>query len=144
MATTEIINTIDNMTTSKYVKKGDKTFIKENMLRIQDAATSKEYAHIKSLIKLMSSSKFQADERKKLSAIKEPVIEIIKKYEEYFNDDENDDDIDDEMTIDDVESRLDEKISHYNRFSKNNPMEGVFWVESRSRFRATHDKIETT
>lgn len=56
---------------------------------------------------MIFGSVYQSNERKKLVAIKEPLIDIINKYEEYFNDEENDDDVnDDNATIGSIEYRI--------------------------------------
>ena len=122
--TTKLIDTINIISTLKYIKKPEKTFIIEQLEVIKDTVDDKESPFIKTLIKLMSGSEYKAAEKNKLNELKEPLIKIINKYEEHFNNKNNDDTIDDNVTIEDVSALLDAKISSY-KFSEHNPMEHV-------------------
>ena len=69
------------------------------------------------------------------------ILKLTKKYEEEFNDEENEDDIDENLTIDEIENKLDSKVPDYNRFNKDHPMKGIFYT-SKNTWRFNLGKYE--
>jgi len=63
--------------------------------------------------------------------LKPSIINIVKKYEGEYNEEPNEDNIEEKLTVDEMEAKLDEKIPEYNRFDKNHPMKGVFCYSNK-------------
>ncbi len=144
MSTAEqLITHIKDLSASKYIKKDTKDFIKENMELIKECATDQENKHINTIINVINNPNINKSDRDKIKIIKAPIINIIKKYEEEFNDEENEDDIDENLTIDEIENKLDAKVPNYNKFDENHPMKGVTWSKSKNKYQIKYDKIDT-
>ena len=69
--------------------------------------------------------------------------EITTKEElEEYNEESNEDEIDNKLTIEEVENKLDEKIPEYNGFDENHPMKGVT-LENINRYKIQYGNIKS-
>lgn len=139
----KLITQIKELSASKYIKKESKDFIKENLKLIKEHANNQENKHINTIINVINNSQINKSDRDKIKIIKTPIINIIRKYEEEFNDEENDDDIEENLTVEEVEKIIDAKIPCYNKFDENHPMKGVTWDKSSKRYKIQFGNIST-
>ena len=47
------------------------------------------------------------------------------------------------MTVDEIEAKLDAEISEYNKYTKDNPMLGINWDNKRHKWRLQYENIDT-
>lgn len=121
----EIIETLNDLSNTKYIKKDIKTLVKTNLETIKEHTNDKEDKYINEIIDIISKENFKAIDRNRIKQLKPTIIKIAKKYEEEYNEECNEDDIDENLTVDKIEAKLDKKIPEYNCFGKNHPMRGV-------------------
>ena len=131
----QLITTINDLANTKYIKKDKISFVKDNLEIIKESTTNQESKHIDTVIDLISKQKLKIEDIKKLKQVKPIVIKIVKKYEEEYNEESNEDEIDNKLTIEEVENKLDEKIPEYNRYDESHPMKGVTWIKTKQLWR---------
>ena len=138
----QLITTINDLANTKYIKKDKIFFVKDNLEIIKESTTNQESKHIDTVIDLISKQKLKIEDIKKLKQVKPIVIKIVKKYEEEYNEEPNEDEIDNKLTIEEVENKLDEKIPEYNGFDENHPMKGVT-LENINRYKIQYGNIKS-
>ena len=136
-----LLETIDTLGTQKYIKKSDRISIIENLEIIPMTNTEKK--EIEPITDILSKGLVSAKEIKYLTKIKPDIIKIVKKYKEVFNEEPNEDDINENLTTNEIEQKIDEKIPKYNKYNEKHPMEGVFY-SSKKLWRFNLDKHDKT
>ena len=131
----ELIEKIENASNKKYIKKEEQKEIKEGLNCVESFLTNNEKEQIKNIIEIISRTKIRAIDKKELNKVKSTVVKIIKKYSEKFNEEPNEDNIDDKLNVNEIEATLDSKVTKYNKYNKNHPMEGIFYSKSKDLWR---------
>lgn len=133
------INTLNR----SYIKKGTKEFITNNLKKLTVFTTEKENKYINTIIKILSDNTIDVENKKLLLSYRPRVIQIIKKYEEEFNGESNEDVIDEKLSLEQIESKLDNKVTKYNKFNEKHPMEGVSFKNSKEKYHIRYNDIDT-
>lgn len=136
-----LIATIDDLENTKYIKKQTKTLVNNGLELVKEHATSEETKCINKVIKIVNKPKYYAADKKILIQIKSSVIDVVKKYEEEYNEEENDDIINPNLTVDQIEKLLDDKIPCYH-FNDRHPMKTVTFDATHNRWRFKNDSID--
>jgi len=139
-----LIDAITNFSADVALTKDDKNFLKDNLASLKEHINKKESKIISPIIEILEKGRLIKADKNIIEETKETMIELVNKYEEEFNDEDNEDDIDEEKTVDEIESELDNKINKYNGFSSHNPMTGVIFNNKKSLWRLQLNNIEST
>ena len=127
MSANELVEKINSITNTKYIKKDTREHIKCELEKIIDHVDENEQKKINTLIAIVEKSDIKAADQCKIKQLRTSIINTIKKYEEYYNEECNEDIIDENLTVDEIEAILDNKIPEYNKFNETHPMKGVFY-----------------
>jgi len=138
-----LITTLNEFHKSRYTKKPIKMFIKDNLESIIEHTTEQESKRIGVIMDIVSKPMLNATDRTRLIKVRKSVINVIKKYEEQFNEESNEDVLDENLSEDDIENLLDTKILSYNKFDETHPMKGITFNESAQTYKIRYDEIQT-
>lgn len=140
-----IIEIVESLSTIKYMKKGMQDLIQDNLKTVQKYTDECEDRKINKIIEYVSYANHNSDDRKSIEKLIAPVINIIKKYEKhYVQDPRLNKNITGDLTVDMVERTIDSKISAYTKYNKYNPMKGISWNRSKSKYQITYKTINMT
>ncbi|XWV26653.1 hypothetical protein QJ857_gp0407 [Tupanvirus soda lake] len=143
MKTPQLITILNDLTNAKYIKKDVKIFVKDNLEQLKEYTDDQETKQIDTVIKMVSKQELKAEDRRRFKQLRQSVVNVVKKYEEEFNEEPNEDYIDNNLSVDEIEKKLDEKIPQYNGFDENHPMKGVI-CSSKNLWRFNLGKIDKT
>lgn len=138
MSASFIINLLNNMAKANRIRKKDAKRVRDLIKHIEDEVEDDDLIKVEEMVELLEEENLGADEKIKLNNIKGPFIKIIKKYKDYFDDDVADED----MSPEDIEKLLDEKVVKYNKLSKCNPMQYLTWHRTKKRYRTCYKNID--
>lgn len=138
-----LITTINDLTNAKYIKKDIKVFVKDNLELLKEHTKDEETKQLDTVIEMVSKQKLKSEDRKKLKQMRSSLVNVVKKYEEEFNDETSEDVINENLTVDEIESMLDQKIPEYNGFNEKHPMKGVSWNKSNNKYYVRYKNINT-
>ena len=173
MSSADKVIKILNLSSTKYIKKDTKLFIRNNLLILKKLTTDKKHHKcINRIIKLVmaSTKKFSGDDRTNYDKLKTNVIKIINTHKKQFNKKTNKNNINDKLTVDKIQSEneeqtenninynltvdeiqteneeqfLDAKIRQYKKFNKTHPMVGISWIESTQSYQIQYENIKTS
>jgi len=139
----DIITALNEISGIRYIKKETVRYITKNLELLKDHTNENEDRRIDTVIEIIGKSALKINERKQLEQANKSVIKIIKKYKEEYNQEPNEDNVDEELTITDVENKLDSKIKKYSGFTENNPMEGISYDKNKKKYQIKYENINT-
>jgi len=139
----QLIGDIEKLKVVGCWNREDKVFIKDNLEFIGKHATEQENNQIIEIIDILSKGRIAQDDKKRLIKSKQFMINMVNKYEENFNSEPNKDIIDINLSVEQVEKLLDDKIPKYNKFTENHPMEGVTFDKNIKKYKVQHKTINT-
>lgn len=140
----DLKDTINEIPKLKYIKKSTIEYIKNNLEKVKECATTKENNCIDNMLTIISNPILKIDDKNNLIKLTNPIINAINKYQEEYEDENNEDEVDNNLLIEEVEELLDGKIHKYNKFNENHPMEGVSWNKSKELWRFNNEKYDKT
>ena len=143
MSANELVEKINGITNTKYIKKDTREHIKSELEKIIDHVDENEQKQINTLITIMEKSDINAADRRKIKQLRTSMINTIRKYEEYYNDECNEDNIDENLTVNEIEAILDNKIPEYNKFNETHPMKGITWEKTSNRYKIQHNNLKS-
>lgn len=144
MDTDKLIVAIRDLDKTRYIKKSIIDSIKSNLKTIKKHANKDDSIKINRMIVLTSNQTIDKNARNEIITIREPIIKIIKRYEEEYNEESNKDNIYENLSMGEIEELLDEKIPRYSGFSKNHPMEGVSYNKSTQKYQIQYEDLHST
>jgi hypothetical protein len=139
----EIISMFNKLPNRKRLKSTEIGCIKDSLEMVKEFSNKTETKTIDSVLKIISKGTLTDDDRESLKRFQPKIVAVVKKYEEYYEDEPNDDEINDDFDTDQVEELLDKKISDYNKYDKNHPMMGVTWDDKRKLWRLHTKDVNT-
>lgn len=136
MATAEqLIKEVESLDLTKYIKKNEKEFIKDNLEYLKQYVSPNEKKKLEPMIEILSKPKLLKADKDKINSSRNTVINIIKEYKEEFNEEDNEDDVNNNLEVNEIEKNLDNKVAKYNKYNKNHPMKGVTYNENDKNYR---------
>lgn len=146
MSTTkQLLDGIDELEKGIYIKKPVLNNMTSAIQVVIDHTDKAEKQTLNSIIKLASQQKkLNVEDREKVTALKPKLVKILNKYKEYYNDEPNEDDINEDLTVDEIEAKLDAKVPVYCGFDENHPMKGVSWNKSKNAYQIKYNTLDTT
>lgn len=84
----QLITNIEILCGAKYIKKPTISYIEDNMNLLKEYATVEESKYLDKIIKIVAKQYIKATDRRRLTEIRKPVINIVRKYHEEFNNEE--------------------------------------------------------
>jgi prophage antirepressor-like protein len=135
MDTSKLIDTINDLPKTRYMKKPIANSIKSDLETIKNKINDTDKPQLNKMIELVSNNIITKKIKNEIIQIRAPIINIIKKYEEEYNDQPNEDNINTNLSPEEVEKLLDDKIPGYYGFNENNPMEGISYDKTNNIYK---------
>lgn len=143
---TQLIATIHSLSLRSPISKEDKTFIKDNLIFLQDLVDENESETINLVTTSLSKNKLSREDKSNLLQNKKHLIEIVDRYKEQFDTESSEDQelIKIIKSVDDIEQELDDKVDKYVGYDKCHPMLGVTFDKTKNKYQMKHEKINTS
>ena len=142
MSVSDLIDTIDSIITTKYIKKPARQIVTTDLNLIKQSVTDKsEIQLIESVIEIVRETKLDAVLKKRLTQMKPQIETIVDRYIEEYENNDNIDEIEVNKKPEDVEVLLDAKVDKYNRYSEHHPMKGITYDPSKGMYKVQTDCI---
>ena len=139
-----IISALKDVTNIDYIKKDIAKHITNNLETLKEYTNRDEDKHINAVIEIVNKSSLRAADKKQLEKTNKTIIKIINKYKEKSGEILNKDNIDKNLTVDEIEEKLDNKITKYNKYTKNNPMKGISYNKKQNKYNVRYKDIHTS
>uniref|UniRef100_A0A6G6AA66 Uncharacterized protein n=1 Tax=Borely moumouvirus TaxID=2712067 RepID=A0A6G6AA66_9VIRU len=136
-----LINNIETLKINGYVKKKDTKEIIDNLQLIKPKLSHEDKNKIKTITELLSKKTLKKRERREWDHSKKYLVELVNNYYEEYNDFDNEDinyDVDigeNDLSINEIENILDDKVPKYNKFNKKHPMKGVSYDKTNEKYK---------
>ena len=140
----EIVEKIDNLKSKKTIGKKERAIINEGLETMKEHTTKQEDKHIEKFNEIIEASQITKDIKTQIETYGEKMIKIIRKYEEYYNNEPNEDKINEALNADEVEEVLDNKVDKYNKHDDQNPMIGVSYDKTKKKYIVRYNGIQKT
>ena len=137
-----IINILRNIPDDGTLKKIDKIFIRDNLLIILDDADDQDIEQLDTMIDLFSQGILTQDDKKLILEMRDDIIEIVKAHENEFHDEIVKNIIDENSSVEKIETFLDTKVPKY-KFTDDHPMKGVSYLKSKNLYQVNHNDIKS-
>ncbi len=137
----DLKDTINEIPKLKYIKKSTINYINDNLKKVKECATIKENNCIDKMLTIISNPILKINDKINLTKLTNPIINAINKYQEEYEDENNEDEINCNLSTEEVEELLDEKIHKYNKFNENHPMEYISYDKSINRYDVNIENI---
>ena len=105
---------------------------------------NKKLNGIEIIIDMMSQDRLVINDKKIIKQMQPTIKNIIRKYEEEYNDASNEDTIEKDISTKKVEEILDKKIPCYMKYNDQNPMKGISWHGSKKIYQVRFEDIHTS
>jgi hypothetical protein len=120
----------------------DEAAIKKQLDEIIPKVSVTDKKHLQKIMETTVRGQLLVERKKEIQLIYPKVLEIVKKYEEEYEEEENTDSIEEDKSVEEVETLLDEKIPIYQKYTKENPMEGVNWDDKSKSYRVRYEGVD--
>lgn len=140
----ELLSALNEAHKTQYIAKPTRTQITKDLEFVKQYATKKEVKVIDEMIGLVSTSMTNKKVRNDIVELKRTIMDIVDKYEEEYNGKSNEDYIDENLSNEEIQSELDNKIPIYCGFDKDHPMNGVSYIKSSQKYLVRYDDLNTT
>lgn len=134
----QLIDTLSNLSQRRPISKEDKTFIKDNLIFLQDLVNEDESGSINLVMTSLSKNRLSLEDKSVLLQNKKRLIEIVDRYKKEFDTSEEEL-IEVIKSVDDVEQELDNDVTKYCGFSDYHPMQGITFDKTRKRFKIQYN-----
>ena len=137
-STEQFTKNLNTFNKKSYVKKDITSAVKDTLDTILEHANKSEQKIIVPICQLMEQQRFKTSERNKIIDSKKALIKIHKNYLKEYNKEPDED-----LTVNEIEQKLDQKIPRYNKFDMYHPMLGITYIESKKKYQVKYGDINT-
>lgn len=134
----QLITEIAGLRKRRYIKKPIQTFINDNLEFMQDHVNDEENKCIVLMLDVISGNIISAEDRKNYNRVCKSIIDIIKKYQDKFNEPS----IEVNSIPNKIEDTLDGTIPKYYVYDEKYPMKGITFNESKHKYKIKFGDID--
>ena len=141
--TNGLIDELQVIIEEQYTEITKKRDISNKLILLKKYANKKEKNSIDIMINILKIYRFTKSDRNRLKQLELPIKNVVKRYEEEYNEKSNEDDIEKNQSVDEIEANLDRKNPDYKSFNDKHPMKGVTYTK-KNVWRFRNDEIDKT